>query len=210
MLITHPDHEKRKQEGDFQGGPNTADGPEDQGLDQGIGQHDGDGPQPLCLGDPPGPQDIPQQETGKSVIEQDVAVRVIPDFFLQNKKSVYEIEWAPGFTYGDVRLEDELQNSVYNFEMANIEALWTLFGVHEQEAQRLLEAYNSYEQKSRFPLLSAYDHVLKCSNLFNLLDSRGAISVTERVGVIGRVRKIAIGVAQAWVDQHAPVAEEVA
>ena len=130
--------------------------------------------------------------------------------FLQNKKSVYEIEWAPGFTYGDVRLEDELQNSVYNFEMASIEALWKLFGVHEQEAQRLLEAYGAYEQKSRFPLLSAYDHVLKCSNLFNLLDSRGAISVTERVGVIGRVRKIAVGVAQAWVDQHAPAAGEVA
>jgi glycyl-tRNA synthetase alpha chain len=131
--------------------------------------------------------------------------------FLQNKKSVYEIEWAPGFTYGDVRLEDELQHSVYNFELANTEVLWQLFGLHEKEAQRLLDVYKEYEPKQRFPLLSAYDHVLKCSNLFNLLDSRGAISVTERVGIIGRVRKVAVGVAQAWVDQHTPaVAGEVA
>ncbi len=126
--------------------------------------------------------------------------------FLQNKKSVYEIEWAPGFTYADVRLEDELQNSVYNFEMASVDTLWKLFELHEGEAQALLDAYRDYQPKGRFPLLSVYDHVLKCSNLFNLLDARGAISVTERVGVIGRVRKIAVGVAQAWVDQHAPSA----
>ena len=61
--------------------------------------------------------------------------------------------------------------------------------------------------KKRFPLLPAYDHVLKCSNLFNTLDARGAISVTERVGVIQRVRRLAVGVAQAWVDQQQEVAE---
>jgi glycyl-tRNA synthetase alpha chain len=58
--------------------------------------------------------------------------------------------------------------------------------------------------KLRFPLLAAYDQVLKCSNLFNTLDARGAISVTERVGVIQRVRKLAVGVAQSWVDQQTP------
>jgi glycyl-tRNA synthetase alpha chain len=62
--------------------------------------------------------------------------------------------------------------------------------------------FPKYVPKERFPLLSAYDYVLKCSNTFNLLDARGAISVTERVGVIGRVRKLAVGVAQAWMEQH--------
>jgi glycyl-tRNA synthetase alpha chain len=122
--------------------------------------------------------------------------------FLQVKDSVYDIEWAPGFSYGDVRFQDELQFSVYNFEMADVETLWKLFALHEGEAARLLAAYPKSPEKVRFPLLPAYDQVLKCSNLFNTLDSRGAISVTERVGVIQRVRKLAVGVAQAWVDQQ--------
>ncbi len=123
--------------------------------------------------------------------------------FLQGKDSVFEIEWAPGVTYGDVRLADELQFSVYNFEMADVGTLWQLFDLHEKECQRLLDAYPDYPDKSRFPVLPAYDQVLKCSHLFNLLDSRGAISVTERVGVIARVRKLAVGVAQAWVEAAA-------
>jgi glycyl-tRNA synthetase alpha chain len=121
--------------------------------------------------------------------------------FLQGTESVYQIQWAPGSTYGDVRLAEELQFSVYNFEMADVGTLWQLFDLHEKECRRLLEAYPDYAEKQRFPLLAAYDQVLKCSHLFNLLDSRGAISVTERVGVIARVRKLAVGVAQAWVDQ---------
>jgi len=85
--------------------------------------------------------------------------------------------------------------------------LWKLFELHEGEAARLLQAYDPKSlEKKRFPLLPAYDHVLKCSNLFNTLDSRGAISVTERVGVIQRVRKVAVGVAQAWADQQSPAA----
>ncbi len=127
--------------------------------------------------------------------------------FLQNKESVYEIEWAPGVSYADVRLADELQFSVYNFEMADIGALWRLFELHEKECQRLLDSFAGYPDKKRFPVLGAYDHVLKCSHLFNLLDSRGAISVTERVAVIGRVRKLAVGTARAWLEQCA-VAEE--
>jgi glycyl-tRNA synthetase alpha chain len=137
--------------------------------------------------------------------------------FLQLKDSVYDIEWGGGATYRDVRFDDELQFSVYNFEMANVEALWKLFDLHEAEAARLLAEYRklakplpdghgSVSDKQRFPLLPTYEHVLKCSHLFNTLDSRGAISVTERVGVIARVRKLAVGVAEAWVDQHSAAA----
>jgi glycyl-tRNA synthetase alpha chain len=126
------------------------------------------------------------------------------------KDSVYDIDWAPGFTYGDVRYKDELQYSVYNFEMADIPTLWKLFDLYEGEAIRLLGLYNPKSlEKRRFPLLPAYDQVLKCSNLFNTLDARGAISVTERVGVIQRVRKMAVAVAHAWVDQSADLVAEV-
>jgi glycyl-tRNA synthetase alpha chain len=122
--------------------------------------------------------------------------------FLQMQDSVFDIAWAPHATYRDVRFQDELQYSVYNFEMADVETLWKLFELHEKEAARLLALYPEAPDKTRFPLLPAYDQVLKCSNLFNTLDSRGAISVTERVGVIQRVRKLAVGVAQAWVEQQ--------
>ncbi len=132
--------------------------------------------------------------------------------FLQGVDSVYDIEWTPGVTYRDVRYTDELQYSVYNFEAAHVPTLWKLFDIHEGEARRLIDLYPDSAEKQRYPLLAAYDHVLKCSNLFNTLDARGAISVTERVGVIGRVRKLAVGVAEAWVDQQAVVsaAAEVA
>ncbi len=132
--------------------------------------------------------------------------------FLQGRDSVYDIEWAPGVSYGDVRLADEVQNSVYNFELAEVATLWSLFELHEKECQRLLALYPGYPDKRRFPVLPAYEQVLKCSHLFNLLDSRGAISVTERVAVIGRVRKLALGAAACWVDQQSPAeaAAEVA
>jgi glycyl-tRNA synthetase alpha chain len=130
--------------------------------------------------------------------------------FLQDRKSVYDIEWVKGTTYRDVRFKDEQQFSVYNFEMADVEMLWQLLGIHEKEAQRLIDAYYESAEKERFPLLAAYDHVLKCSHTFNLLDARGAISVTERVGVIGRVRKLAVGVATAWCDQEKLLSGEVA
>ena len=82
--------------------------------------------------------------------------------FLQVKDSVYDIEWAPGFSYRDVRHLEELQYSVYNFEMADIAALWKLFDLHEAEASRLLKEYNpKATDKIRFPLLPAYDQVLK-------------------------------------------------
>ncbi|HYP14708.1 MAG TPA: glycine--tRNA ligase subunit alpha, partial [Bryobacteraceae bacterium] len=127
--------------------------------------------------------------------------------FLQGADSIYDIDWAPGVPYGAVRQADELQNSVYNFELADIGTLWALFDLHEKEAQRLLDMFAEYEPRRRFPLLAAYDHVLACSHTFNLLDSRGAISVTERVGVVARVRKLAVGVAQAWMAQQAELEE---
>jgi glycyl-tRNA synthetase alpha chain len=127
--------------------------------------------------------------------------------FLQNVDSVYDIVWAPGFLYRDVRLKDEQQFSKYNFELADVDMLWQLFALHEKECQRLTKIADV--------VLPAYDQVLKCSHIFNLLDSRGAISVTERVGVIGRVRKLALGVAEAWMaslasENDAPKNEAVA
>jgi glycyl-tRNA synthetase alpha chain len=135
--------------------------------------------------------------------------------------------------YGDVRLADELQFSVYNFEEADVEKAWKHFELYEAECRELLEQYVAlakdkkdkdeenphfsqttremgHPDKSRFPLLAAYDLCLKCSHLFNILDARGAISVTERVGVIARVRALAVGIAKAWVDQQkaAPVSEK--
>jgi glycyl-tRNA synthetase alpha chain len=125
--------------------------------------------------------------------------------FLQNVESVYDITWADGVKYSDVRFADEVQFSVYNFEMANVDRLWRLLAEHEAECKELHAAYAAEKdpiRKKRFPVLATYDQVLKCSHLFNLLDARGAISVTERVGVIKRVRDLAVGTAKMWVDQQ--------
>ena len=139
--------------------------------------------------------------------------------FLQDVDSIYDIVWArePGTgkvtTYSDVRLADELQFSVYNFEMADVDKTWKHFELCEEECKVLLEKYaeTSKQKRSgdgvarderRFPLLAAYDLCLKCSHLFNILDARGAISVTERVGVIARVRALAVGIAKTWVEQQ--------
>ena len=138
--------------------------------------------------------------------------------FLQDVDSIYEIVWArePGTgrvtTYGDVRLADELQFSVYNFEAADVEKAWKHFELYEAECKALIETYanrnkedadrQSADNMKRFPLLAAYDLCLKCSHLFNILDARGAISVTERVGVIARVRALAVGIAKAYVGQQ--------
>jgi glycyl-tRNA synthetase alpha chain len=118
--------------------------------------------------------------------------------FLQNVDSVYDIEWTRGVEYRRVRHLEEYQFSKYNFELADVGMLWQLFDLHEKECQRLLKMPDA--------VLPAYDQVLKCSHVFNLLDSRGAISVTERVGVIGRVRKLALAVATAWMKRSEAVA----
>jgi glycyl-tRNA synthetase alpha chain len=155
--------------------------------------------------------------------------------FLQDVDSIYDIVWARDpdtgreTKYGDVRLADELQLSVYNFEMADVASAWKHFELCEAECKALLQKYGgvsqdqnprpvspqngetrtgrpdsetSLREKNRFPLLAAYELCLKCSHLFNILDARGAISVTERVGVIARVRALAVGIAKAWVDQQ--------
>jgi glycyl-tRNA synthetase alpha chain len=148
--------------------------------------------------------------------------------FLQDVDSIYDIVWArdPVRTYGEVRLADEVQFSAYNFEKADVERAWEHFRLYEAECNALLRTYREmydptadekFEKvvlkvdralvppvppKDRFPLLAAYDLCLKCSHLFNILDARGAISVTERVGVIARVRALAVGIAKAWVDQQ--------
>ncbi|MGA2536056.1 MAG: glycine--tRNA ligase subunit alpha, partial [Terracidiphilus sp.] len=135
---------------------------------------------------------------------------------LQELDSIYDIVWArdpeTGATvsYGDVRFSEELQFSVYNFEFADVSKLWEHFNLYEAEAKTLLEKANSLladvtgdaVEKRRFPLLATYELALKCSNLFNLLDARGAVSVTERVGVIGRIRNLAVGVAKAYALQQ--------
>ena len=123
--------------------------------------------------------------------------------FLQGVDSVYDIEWAPGVKYAQVRFADELQSSVYNFEMADVDRLRRLFDEHEAECKRLLGLFAKYPDQSRFPVIPAYEQVLKCSHCFNLLDARGAISVTERVGVIKRVRDLAVGTAKLWAEQQA-------
>ena len=122
--------------------------------------------------------------------------------FLQGVESVFDLEWAPGVKYTDVRLAEEVQFSVNNFEMANVDRLWRLLAEHEAECKEMLTQFAKYPERRRFPVLAAYDHVLKCSHLFNLLDARGAISVTERVGVIKRVRDLAVGTARIWVEQQ--------
>ena len=150
---------------------------------------------------------------------------------LQDVDSIYDIIWARDpesgreVKYGDVRLADELQFSVYNFEAASVELQWSHFNEYERECSVLIEGYGAAKKgkadelvrlglgglvdssgnaiaRGRFPLLAAYDLCLKCSHLFNILDARGAISVTERVGVIARVRALAVGIAKAWVDQQ--------
>jgi glycyl-tRNA synthetase alpha chain len=111
--------------------------------------------------------------------------------FLQGKRSAFDLEWAPGITWGDVYRESERQWSVYNFEVAPVDALTRRFGEHENECRLLLER--------RLPL-PAYDQVLKASHTFNLLDARGAISATERAAYIGRVRNLAREVAQVYLE----------
>jgi glycyl-tRNA synthetase alpha chain len=111
--------------------------------------------------------------------------------FLQGKRSAFDLEWAPGVTWGDVYRESEREWSTYNFELAPVDVLTVRFGQHEEECRLLLER--------RLPL-PAYDQVLKCSHAFNLLDARGALSVTERAAYIGRVRTLARDVAQVYLE----------
>ena len=125
--------------------------------------------------------------------------------YLQGADSVYDVRWSDDHSYGQVRLLEEQQFSAYNFEYADPVITRKLFELHEKEATQLLAACEKRSSKSdpRFPLLAAYDHCLKCSHLFNLLDSRGVISTTERAQLIGRMRQIACRVAVDFLAQQA-------
>lgn len=113
--------------------------------------------------------------------------------YIQGKDNVFDIEWVEGITYGDVHHRGEVEHSYYNFEEADTGMLFKLFEIYEGEALRIIK---------KGLVLPAYDYVLKCSHTFNLLDARGAISVTERTSYIGRVRNLARACAQAYVKQR--------
>lgn len=114
--------------------------------------------------------------------------------YIQNIDSIFDIQWVEGITYGDVHYQNEVDYSTYNFEVSDVPTLLQMFDLCEGEALRVCQ---------RELVQPAYDYVLKCSHLFNLLDARGAISVTERTGYIGRVRNLARTVARAYIEQRA-------
>ena len=113
--------------------------------------------------------------------------------YLQDKDSIFDLVWTEGVTYRDVYHQNEVEQSRYNFELSNTDMLFRHFGEFEAEAKRLIEAQC---------VLPAYEMVLRSSHTFNLLDARGAISVTERAAYIGRVRTLARAVAQAYYDSR--------
>jgi glycyl-tRNA synthetase alpha chain len=130
--------------------------------------------------------------------------------YLQGVDNVFDVRWSDTVTYGEVRLAEEQQFSAYSFDYADAASIRKQFDLNEAEAARLLAEFDKLkgEARVRFPVLQAYDLCLKCSHLFNVLDARGAISVTERAGVIGRVRRLATQVAREWLEQQSVVHEK--
>jgi glycyl-tRNA synthetase alpha chain len=113
--------------------------------------------------------------------------------YLQGIDSVYDLKWNDSITYGDIHHKQEVEQSTYNFELADVDMLLTLFNTYEKEATRVIQASM---------VLPAYEYCLKCSHTFNLLDARGAISVTERTGYIARIRKLARACAKGYLEQR--------
>ncbi|ASJ57446.1 glycine--tRNA ligase subunit alpha [Brevibacillus porteri] len=113
--------------------------------------------------------------------------------YIQEKENVFDLEWCNGYTYGDVFLQPEYEHSKYTFELSDVDMLFSLYNTYEAEAKRLMA------ERLVYP---AYDYVLKCSHTFNLLDARGAISVTERTGYIARVRNLSREVAQTYYKER--------
>ncbi|WP_347862729.1 glycine--tRNA ligase subunit alpha [Salimicrobium sp. PL1-032A] len=113
--------------------------------------------------------------------------------YIQDKENVFDLEWTNGVTVGDIFSQPEYEHSVYTFEESDEQMLFGLFNTYEKEAEKLME------KDLVFP---AYDYVLKCSHTFNLLDAKGVISVTERTGYIGRVRKLARKIAKTYVEKR--------
>ena len=129
--------------------------------------------------------------------------------FLQDADSVYDIRWTTDKTYGCIRLAEEQQLSEYSFDKSDAKALRAEFELHEKEAKELLEGWKRLpgnvgaptEERVRYPVLAAYDHCLKCSHLFNLMDARGVISTTERAALMQRVRSLACRAAAVYLEQ---------
>ncbi|MDD5594488.1 MAG: glycine--tRNA ligase subunit alpha [Candidatus Margulisbacteria bacterium] len=111
--------------------------------------------------------------------------------FIQKVDNVYNIKWNDKVKYGDIYLPQEREQSKYNFETADVEAVSLLFGIYEKEALRLLKSGE---------VIPAYDYILKCSHSFNILDARGAVSVSERMTYILRIRKMARAAAKLYVE----------
>ena len=109
--------------------------------------------------------------------------------YIQKKKNVYDVEWGNGISYGEIYHQNEIQYSKHNFEEADIKMLSRLFEQYEKECLRLAD---------KSLILPAYDYVLKCSHTFNLLEARGAISVSERTNYIARVRNLAKSCAEGF------------
>ena len=107
--------------------------------------------------------------------------------YIQEKENVFDLVWSEGFTYRDIFLQPEYEHSKYAFETSNKDMLFELFNTYEQEAKRQIEEQLVHP---------AHEYILKCSHVFNLLDARGAVSVTERTAYIGRMRKLARQVAK--------------
>jgi glycyl-tRNA synthetase alpha chain len=114
--------------------------------------------------------------------------------YLQGVENVYDLEYSPGVKYGDVFHQNEVEQSTYNFEHSDVDFLFTAFNAHEKQAKHLMESKLA---------LPGYEQVLKAAHTFNLLDARGAISVTERAAYIGRIRNLARAVAASYLDSRA-------
>ena len=129
--------------------------------------------------------------------------------FLQGVPSIFDIRWTQEMTYGQIRLAEEQQLSEYSFDRSDAKALRSEFDLHEKEAKELIEGWKHLpanvgaptRERVRYPLLAAYDHCLKCSHLFNLMDARGVISTTERAALMQRVRTLACRTAAAYLEQ---------
>jgi glycyl-tRNA synthetase alpha chain len=123
--------------------------------------------------------------------------------FLQNVASVYDLRWSADRSYGDIRLAEEQQFSEYSFDRSDTASIRAEFELHEKQAKELLNGFSGTEgrDRARYPLLAVYDHCLKCSHLFNLLDARGVISTTERATLMARVRTLACRTASGYLEQ---------
>jgi glycyl-tRNA synthetase alpha chain len=123
--------------------------------------------------------------------------------FIQDTTSVYDLRWSPDKTYGAIRLAEEQQFSDYSFNRSDANAIRSEFELNERQAKELLDGFGGTkgQERERYPLLAAYDHCLKCSHLFNLLDARGVISTTERAALMARVRTLACKTAKQYLEQ---------